>query len=335
MPGKRLAWLLMGVGLLLCIPAALVIIAFLAGVADADAVDAAPICATPTQDGSSNCLSEFDGTITAVTPGSKSLDHFTLAVGGASYDLGYDCAESRARACEAVSFKPGTHVVAGWWRGQLVAFGAEETRPTIVTELHPLDNLRPRSALLDFVVVPAVSFLLGGLLLLQAPSTVDELVAGALARWPDPPRLVDRRQIWRVALAYWAPYGYPAWFVLNLLVTLVVLVGFTHYRLALLILLATFVVSFGAAAAAAGWYLTGVVRTSDRRSLTVRTIKTGLGKSRQDTQVSYDLLNGKTATTTLNLYWNGLVKEGDRLDALTDPKDGSIVRLLSTPPAQA
>ena len=331
----RTAWIIIGAGALLSIPAGLVIVSYLAGVGDANALEAASICAAPTQDGTSDCLSEFAGSITAVTPHSKTLDHVTLAVGGASYDLGYDCAESPARACDAVSFKPGTPVVVGWWRGQLVAFGAAETRPTIVTELHPFDNLRPKTVLLDFVVVPAVSLLLGGLLLLLAPSTVDDLVSGALARWPDPPRLVDRRQIWRVALAYWAPYGYMAWFVLDLLTTLVVVVGFTQYRLALLIQLATFIVSFGAAAIVAAGYLTRVVRTSNRRSVTVRKIKTGLGKSRQDTQVTYDLLTGKPATTTLNLYWNGLVKEGDRLDALTDPQSGSIVRLLSTPPAQS
>lgn len=334
MPRKRLAWLFMVVGALLAIPAALVIVAFVGGLADADALAAAPICATPTQDGISNCLSEFDGTITAVTPHSKSLDHVTLAVGGASYDLGYDCHESPAKACDAVSFKPGTPVVAGWWRGQLVAFGAAETRPTIVTELHPFDNLGPKLVLLDFIVVPAVSSLLGGFLLLQAPSTVDELVAGALARWPDPPRLIDRRQIWMVSLAYWAPFGYLAWFLLDMLVTFVLL-GSTQYRLALLIQPATFVVSFGAAAVIAARYLTRVVRTSTRRSLTISKIKTGLGKTGKDTQVWYDLLNGKAATTTLNVYWNGMVKEGDRLDALTDPKDGSIVRLLSTPHAQA
>ena len=334
MSPRRLAWLFIGVGALLCIPAALALISYVAGLGDADALGAAPICAAPTQEGTSNCLSEFDGTITAVTPHSKSLDHVTLAVGGASYDLGYSCAESPAGACAGISFKPGTPIVAGWWRGQLVLFGPAEARPSVVTELHPFDQLRPRSVLLDFVAVPAVSFLLGGLLLRQAPMSVDDLVKSALAKWPDPPRLVDRRLIWRVALGYWAPLGFMVWFMVNLLSALP-LVSFSQYRLVVPVLAATLVVTFAASAWIAARYLGDVIRTTDRRPLTVRHVESGLGKSGKDTQVSYDLLNGKPATTILGVDWNGRVKAGDLLDALTDPKSGSIVRLLSTPPAQA
>ena len=330
---KRTAWILIGVGALLCIPAALVLTSYAASLADADALEAAPICTTPTQDGGSNCLSEFDGAITAVTPHSKSLDHVTLAVGGTSYDLGYDCAESPAGACAAVSFRPGTPIVAGWWRGQLVLFGAAESRPLVVTELHPFNQLRPKIALLDFVVVPAVSFLLGGLLYRQAPMSVDDLVKYTLAKWPDPPRLVDRRLIWRVALGYWAPYGFLAWFIVDMLAA-IPLMGSTQYRLAVPVLVASFVVTLAASAWITGQYLGDVIRTSDRRALTVRQIKSGVGKSGKDTQVSYDLLNGKTATTILGVGWNGRIRPGDLLDALIDPKSGSIVRLLSTPPAQ-
>src|SRR5690348_3286866 len=283
--------MLIGVGALLCIPAALLLTSYVATVTDADALDAAPICTTPTQDGGSNCLSEFDGAITAVTPHSKSLDHVTLAVGGASYDLGYDCAESAAGACAAVSFRPGAAITAGWWRGQLVAFGAAESRPSVVTELHPFDQLRAKSGLLGFVVVPAVSFLAGGLLLRQAPMSVDDLVRSALSEWPEPPRPVDRRLIWRVALGYWAPYGLFAWFVVGVIVTIPV-VGFAQYRLALPSLALTFAVTFAAAAWISARYLGEIVRTSDRRSLTVRGIKAGVGKGRASTQVSYDLLNG-------------------------------------------
>lgn len=333
MQQKRTAWMFIGVGALLCIPAALVLTSYVAGVADADALGAAPICATPTQDGRSNCLSEFDGAITAVTPHSKSQDHVTLAVGGIAYDLGYDCAESPAGACAGVSFTPGTPIVAGWWRGQLVVFGAAESRPLIVTELHPLDQLRPKSALLGFVVVPAVSSVLGGLLFRQAPMSVDDLVKSALAKWPDTPRLVDRRLIWRVALGYWAPYGLFAWFIVEMLVG-IVLVGSTQYRLAVPVLAATFALTFFPSAWISVRYLSDVIRTSDHRALTVRLVKSGVGKGGQDTQVSYDLLNGKTATTVLGVDWNGRVKAGDLLDALTDPKSGSIVRLVSTPPTQ-
>jgi len=331
---KRTAGILIGVGALLCIPAALVLTSYVAGLGDADTLAAAPICATPTQDGRSNCLSEFDGTISAVTPHSKSLNHVTLTVGGASHDLGYDCAESPAGACAAVSFMPGNPIVAGWWRGQLVAFGAAEARPLVVTELHPLEQLGPRSALLDFVVVPAVSFLLGGLLFRQAPMSVDDLVTSTLAKWPDPPRLADRRLIWRVALGYWAPYGFGAWFIVDLLVA-IALMSSAQYRLAVPVLAATFVITFAASAWITAQYLGDVIRASDRRALTVRQFKSGVGRTGKDTQVSYDLPNGKTATTTLGIDWNGRVKPGDLLDALTDPKSGSIVRLLSTPPAQA
>jgi len=331
---KRTAWILIGVGALLCIPAALVLTSYVASLSDADALDAAPICTTPTQDGGSNCLSEFDGAITAVTPHSKSLDHVTLAVGGASYDLGYDCAESPAGACASVSFRPGAAITAGWWRGRLVAFGAAESRPSVVTELHPFDQLAPKSGLLDFVVVPAVSFLLGGMLLRQAPMSVDDLVRSALTKWPDPPRPVDRQLIWRVALGYWAPYGLIAWFIVVVLVA-IPLIGFAQYRLALPTLVATFAVTFAASAWVSARYLGEVVRTSDRRSLTVRNIKAGVGRGGESTQVSYDLLNGKTATRLLGVDWKGRVQTGDLLDALTDPKSGSIVRLLSKPPAQA
>lgn len=334
MQQKRTAWLLIGVGALLCIPAALVLTSYLAGLADAEALGTAPICATPTQDGGSNCISEFDGTITAVTPHSKALDHVTLAVGGASYDLGYSCAESPAGACAAISFKPGTPIVAGWWRGQLILFGAAEARPSVVTELHPFDQLRPRSGLLDFVVVPALSFLVGGLLFRQAPMSVDGLVKSALAKWPDPPRLVGRQLIWRVALGYWAPFGFIVWFIVDVFVA-IPLVGFGQYRLVLPALAVTFVLTFAASAWITAQYLDDVIRTSDRRALTVRHVKSGVGKSGKATQVSYDLLNGKMSTTNLGVDWNGRVKAGDLLDALTDPKSGSILRLLSTPPAQA
>jgi hypothetical protein len=331
---KRTASVLIGVGALLCIPAALVLTSYVASVIDADALDAAPICATPTRDGGANCLSEFAGAITAVTPHSKSLDHVTLVVGGASYDLGYDCAESPAGACAAVSFKPGAAITAGWWRGQLVAFGAAESRPSVVTELHPFDQLRAKSGLLGFVVVPAVSFLAGGLLLRQAPMSVDDLVRSALTEWPEPPRPVDRRLIWRVALGYWAPYGLFAWFFVGVIVT-IPLLGFAQYRLALPSLALTFAVTFAAAAWVSARYLGEIVRTSDRRSLTVRGIKAGVGKGGAIIQVSYDLPNGKTATRLLGVDWKGRVKTGDLLDALTDPKSGSIRRLLSKPPAQA
>ena len=210
-------------------------------------------------------------------------------------------------------------------------FGAAESRPLVVTELHPLDQLRPKSGLLGFVVVPAVSFLVGGLLLRQAPMSVDDLVKSALAKWPDPPRLVDRGLIWRVALGYWAPYGLIVWFTVELLVT-IVLVG-SAYRLAVPVLAATFVITFAASAGITAHHLGDVVRTSDRRALTVRQIKSGVGRTGKDTQISYDLLNGKTATTTLGIDWSGRVKPGDLLDALTDPKSGSIVRLLAEPPA--
>jgi len=99
------------------------------------------------------------------------------------------------------------------------------------------------------------------------------------------------------------------------------------------VLAATFVITLAASAAITAQHLGDVVRTSDRRALTVRQIKSGVGRTGKDTQISYDLLNGKTATTTLGIDWSGRVKPGDLLDALTDPKLGSIVRLLAEPPA--
>lgn len=334
MSRRQLAALLIVVGVGLCVPAILVAIAFAGGAADVNAVNAAPACSTPTQDGGSSCLSLYTGTINAWTPRRKSLDRVTIAIGDTTVNVGYSCDESPGGACDRLAFKPGTPVVTGWWRGQMVVFGPAESHPAIVTELHPLDRLRPQTVLLAFVVISAVSFLLGGLLLLQAPSTVDELIKTALARWPDPPRMVDPLLTWRVALGYWTVPAYFAWFLLTLIGS-IVLVALVQYLLAPLLLLATFVVSFSVTAVVARAYLNQIVSTSDRRAIMIQRIKTGLGKSGKDTEVWYDLVNGKTASTTLNLNWNGHIKEGDRLDALTDPASGSILRLLSTPPAQA
>ena len=332
MPPQRLArWLLLG-GVAACIPAAVAIGVFASGVAEANAINQAPLCATPTQDAASICLSVFNGTILE----RKAHGILAIEVRGQSYDVDYDCLTSPNGSCSKVSLDAGAEVSTGWRKGMLVTLGPAEARPNIATGNDPLEHLAVQSFLFG-AVIAAVSLLLGGVLLRQAPMTDHELVAMALKRWPQPPRLVDRATIRRVAWGYDAWPMFVLWSFLYMvpLGFIVGLGGQAVVYLGPLYLIATGVVSIGLGMAGAPAYLAGIVQRSVNRAVVVTKVESGLGKSGKDTMVWYELSDGKRASKLLDPPWNGLVHEADRLDALVDPKTGRVERLLATPPAQA
>src|SRR5690348_11210807 len=200
--------LLLVAGGVLCVPALLGVAFFLFGWADADALRAAPICQKPSRD-SSTCRSVFAGTILAHHPGgNKSLPSVTVSAGGTTTDVGYACGVSAAGACDQMSFAAGEEVSTGWWKGALVALGPANSTPAVETDASPENHLGIESWLL-VLVIPAVSFLIEGLLHRSAPTTLKKLFEYALASTPDPPRRVDRRYLQQVA---WTNYvwGLPA-----------------------------------------------------------------------------------------------------------------------------
>jgi hypothetical protein len=325
MPRKALVRLLFGIGAALCVPAAIVIILFTNEVANLDALETVRPCAVPNRDGQANCLSILTGRITEVTPGgSKALPGMTIVFKDTSATVLFE----RSPA----SFHAGEDVTTGWWKGRLVLLGPPEGAPTIITDQHPEYRLGVLGYGLGIGVIPAASLLLAALLVLQAPMKVDELVNTTIARWPNPPRPVDRVLAWRVALAYLIYGAYIVWMVLDIVGELVLL-GIKQERYSPWVLVATLVVSCGFGAAFASAYFSHVIRTSARRTVVIRKLKRGMGRGGHDTEVWYDLSSGSLATTFLAPPWNGRVNEGDRLDVLSDPKSGTILRLLSTPPA--
>ena len=317
-------------GAVLCIPGAIVAAIFVSGVAEVNTLEAAPGCVAPTRDPSSTCLSVFRATITAVTPHHKTLDHVTIAIGDSSFDLGYACNESPREACDSFTIQPGTPVVTGWWKGQLVAFGPAEGQPTVVTELNPYDGLRFRAFLL-FLVIPGISVVVAGLLVWQAPMYVGDLIKTAIAKWPDPPRPVDRPLIWRVAWGNWTWGAWLGWLAVDFFASAAGPTFGMDYRETPVILVATFIVMLPIFAVISPLILTDIVCNSYRTSIVVQRIKSLQTKGGPVPKVWYQRPNGKEGTKTLEASWNGLVREGDHLDTLTD-KAGSIVWLLSTPP---
>jgi hypothetical protein len=320
------ARLLLAIGAALCIPAAIVVIVFTHEVADLDAIQVARPCEVPNRDGQSACVSIFVGRITEVTRGSsKSLPSMTIVFKDTSARVGFE----RSPA----SFQAGQDVVSGWWKGRLVLLGPPEAPPTITTDQHPKYRLGVEGYLLGITVIPAVSFLLAGLLVLQAPMKVEDLVGEAIAQWPDPPRSVDRVLAWRVALAYLTYGAFIVWIFLYELVGLLVLSYISQERYAPALMVATFVFSFALGAVFASGNFLNLLRTSARRSVVIRKLERGMGRGGDETKVWYELASGRLATTFLGPPWNGHVNEGDRLDVLSDPKSGYILRLLSTAPA--
>lgn len=300
---------------------------------DANALASAPLCSTPTRSSTSACLSVLDGQITyegAVAKGNKRV---TIALEDTVVDARYQCDESPGGACSAVPLRAGTAVATGWWKGNMVTFGPEGARPSIVTEFNPVDQAYHVGFFLVLVIL-GVSGIVAGLLLLQAPSSLGDLLRSVIAGQPHPPRVIDLPHLWRVAIGYSAWGGYLLWAFLFIFSFMVVRVLFPSDPGAVgVALVATGVASIGPALLLAPVGLYTKLRTAERRTVTVKRFRTATGRGRTVTTVWYDRTDGHEASTNLGDEWDGEVHIGDQLDALTDPGTGAVELVLSAPPA--
>jgi hypothetical protein len=325
-PDLRTSWwrLLLASGAALCIPAAIAVVVFVQGLAVLDAFDAARPCATPSRAAEADCLSLINGRLTDLVSAGRSNRDATVDFGDATVTV---------RISTPTSLRQGSDVVTEWWRGNLILLGPQGTSPTIITDLSPVQHLETYSFVLA-LMIPAISALTAGLLVLQAPMNADKLINESIARWPDPPRAVDRIVAWRVA------WGGPAvgvaffiWVFLYVFPGMIVILGTEQPRYAPWLLIATLVVSFGLPAVFAATWLSQLIRTSTRRTITVEKIKSGLGRASNNTKIWYALNDARVGTKVLDPAWDGHVSEGDHLDVLANPRSGEIWRMLSTPPA--
>lgn len=329
----RSARQLLILGGLLCIPAAIGVGVYAYGWADADALRSAPICQTPNRD-SSMCMSIFPGRILARHPGgSKALASVTVEAAGTSTNVSWLCVLSGG-ACDGTSFEAGEDVSTGWWKGGLVALGMPGAVPRVDTDASPEAHLGIEAYLLA-LAIPALSLLLAALLHRRSTTPIKALLEDAVAITPQPPRPVDRGLVQRV---FWSNqvWGLPGtWAILSIFPLYIVSEGFVNARLAPLVLIGTFVVAVALVAWYANDYYAGLIRTAPRRSIEVRRVELVTGRDRsQRTVITYDRLDGRAGTYPLDPRWNGHIKVGDRLDAFTSAKSGSISYMLSTPPAQ-
>ena len=329
MSRKQLAAALLIGGVVLCIPGVIVAGLFAADVAEVSALRSASTCNTPTRDSASTCVSFVNGIATTWEFHAKSLDRVTIAFGDTTADVGYACELSPAGACDGISYREGTPMATAWWKGQIVAIGPAESRPAVLTDESPEYRVRQIVFFLIFAI-PGIALVIAGLLVLQAPMSVRDLIQTSLARWPQPPRPVDRATAWRVALGYWTWGAFIAWFASYFFCSLFLMIA-DRYELAPWLFVTTLVLSFAITALIALPLLAHLVRTSARRTVTVRHTKEVPVKGGINTRVSYDLLDGTAATTTLGTNWHGYVQPGDRLDVLADPVSGRIRRVLSDP----
>jgi hypothetical protein len=218
----------------------------------------------------------------------------------------------------------------GWWKGQPALIGPSDATPTIITDQSPPYKLQLFGLALA-LVIPAASLLLAGVLVLQAPMNVDELIRSTVARSPEPPRMLDRWLTWRVAWAYRIYGAYLAWAFIYLVPVQLVQLAIAQPRLAPLFLIGTFVITFGFTATIAAGYLAGLIRTSERRTVVVQKVETSTGRAGKLTTITYELRDGHMTTKALGESWYGHIIEGARLDVLADPKSGRIRRVMSTP----
>lgn len=324
MPRRSLGLLLLVLGGVCCIPAAIIVLMFARGMVDLDAFQAAPKCATPTRDSQANCLSVFNGKIKTESSAGRGTRRATVAIADSALQV-------EVLYSNASSLSPGSDVVTEWWRGQLVLLGPAGAPPTIPTHESPVYH----GAIFGFylaLLALAVSLLAAGLLLLQAPMSVDELIKASVAKWPDPPRPVERGVAWRVGLGSNVTMAaFFAWLPLYVFPELIL--GNDHPRYAPWLLLATFVVAFGLLVPVATLGLADVVRRGERRTIVVQKLKRGLGRGGRNTRIWYQLKDGQTETILLDPPWDGHVNEGDHIGVLALAKSGQISRILSTPPA--
>lgn len=244
---------MLGAGVVLCVPAAVLLFLFTSTAADAGSLRSALRCETDTQAAASSCLSLFTGQIRATTEHYKALTELTIALDGSTVHVGYDCWDSVPGACSEMTFAPGTHVVTEWWKGQVVMLGSPGSQPAVLTDQNPEFVLDNRAAILMFAI-PGVALVLWGLLLLQAPATADELGRKVSADWRSP-QPVSRLLVWRVAWGSWSWAVMFAWFMLYL-AGLIYVVRTSQYASAALIWSGCGVVAFVGYGVASSIYLT-------------------------------------------------------------------------------
>lgn len=327
MPGRSVGLLLLLVGVASCIPAAFAVITFANATAELDAFQAAPRCATPTQDSHANCLSLFNGKITLESSAGRGTRRATVAIADSALEVD-------VRYPSQSSLQQGSDVVTEWWRGQLVLLGPAGASPTIRTQENPADHLQSGGFFL-VVVALAVSFLLAGALMLQAPMSVDGLIKASVANWPDPPRPLPRALVWRVGLGSGVTMvAFVAWLPLFVFPEVILALN-NQSRFAPWLLLAAFVVPFGLLVPVATLGLADVVRLGERRTIVVKKLTPGVGRYAHNTRIWYELKDGRLDSILLDPPWEGRVAEGDQIAVLALPKTGGISRILSTPPALA
>jgi hypothetical protein len=248
----------LGSGAVLCIPAGVVLFMFGRAASDASVLQSARLCETSSRSTASSCLSLYEGQITATTEHYRAPTELTIDLDGSAVHVGYDCRDSIPGACSGITFRPGSHLVTEWWRGQIVMLGLRGSRPAVLTDENPGYLLRSRAGNLEFAI-PGISLVLFGLLVLQAPAGVDELMNTALARSSNPTRQLSRLLIWRVAWGNWSWLGIVAWLFLYA-VGFIYIVETSQYAVAALIWLCCGVIAFGVSGIAASLYLTNRIR---------------------------------------------------------------------------
>lgn len=248
----------LGSGAVLCIPAGVVLFMFGSAASDASALQSARVCETGSRSPASSCLSLFEGQITAIADQYRAPTELTIDLDGSAVRVGYDCWDSIPGACSGITFQPGSHLVTEWWRGQIVMLGRRGSLPAVLTDQNPGYLLHSRAGYLEWAI-PGISLVLYGLLVLQAPAGVDELLSPALARSPNPTRQLSRLLIWRVAWGNWSWPGIVAWLFLYT-VGFIYIVKTSQYAVAALIWLCCGVIAFGVTGIAASLYLTNRIR---------------------------------------------------------------------------
>jgi hypothetical protein len=305
-----------------CIAAAFFVIDFASAVADLDAFEAAHRCATPTQDAGANCVSFFNGTITAESSASRFTDVATVAIADSPVEV-----EVRYNAQQLWQ---GSSVITEWWKGRLVLIGPAGPPPSITTQDSPQDHVQVFGYGLA-VPALALSLLMAGLLIVQAPMSDDALIKASIAKWPDPPRPVDSAVAWRVGLgSNVMMIAFFVWVPLFALSELILgLSGQARY--APWLLLVTFFVAFGLMVPVACLGTLQLIRASARRTIAVQKVARGLGRAGTLTEIWFEVNPGRQQTLFLDQQWDGHVNEGDRLDMLVDATSGDFRRMLSTP----
>jgi len=321
------------IGLVLLIPVAVILFLFCRAAVDTGALDSAKPCSVSTQDPASRCLSQFQGVVTGQTPEYRSPTRLTISVGSSTVNLGWTCLNMSTSSCLRTSFPPGTKVVTEWWSGRVVRLGMADGQPAVITDANPEYDAVSRGPYPLIALLALGPIAMAGLLR-QAPMSVNKLLDTSFDASPEVRKAVPRAVILRVAMGGWGGYGVLIWLVLYL-ASLFAFAGSSQWSLgAPFLWLSAAVIGFAFTWSTAYLYLSRLVRTSNREAVTVTRIKYGVGRNHSGMQVWYELRNGTLASRYVGPQ--GLsYAQGDRMDALTDPRSGKVRRLLSSTPAQA